>query len=180
MKPNDSLEIRKEMVVMHEEYIGRLNDAMKNDQFVEASWLCYAIFEQRINRLIDKFLYKCPKKQRVNGTSVSISVRIICLEKLIRLDYGGFSTYDVTLLPEIKRWCKTRNELVHGLVSLDHYQNYDEEFKRLAESGQPLVNRLYKENRKFRKWFMETDELAPFPYEGCRNDNQCIKQSLRK
>lgn len=176
MKPHESLEVRKEMVDMHAAYLQRLDAAMKNEQYVEASWLCYAIFEQRINRLVVKYLDKCPLPTKKGSVPIAISTRIRCIENLIKHNYGGFAEYDKTLLPDIKNWCHIRNTLVHGLIGLDKYKKYDEEFENLAKKGQPLVKRIYSENEKYRIWFMGTDKLPDFPEYKCKCKTRCIKE----
>ena len=61
-----------------------------------------------------------------------------------------FQYYDKKMVQEIKKWCKSRNRLVYGLVRLDLYGKYDQMFKGLAIAGEPLVERIYNENTKFR------------------------------
>lgn len=178
MKQRESLEIRKEMVEMHEAYLDRLKTAMDTKQFVEATWICYAIYEQRINRIIEKILPKCPiETPRTSNNSASISTRIKCLEKLISKSYGGLAKFDLSLLNDISAWCDDRNRLVHDLVNLDEYNRFDADFETLAKQGVPLVNRIYEEGTKFRQWFVAADSLPDFPTKHkCRcKKEQCIK-----
>lgn len=178
MKQRESIEIRKEMVEMHETYLDRLKTAMDTKQFVEATWICYAIYEQRINRIIEKILPKCPiEAPRTSNNSASISTRIKCLEKLISKSYGGLAKFDLSLLEDISTWCDDRNSLVHDLVNLDEYKRFDADFEALAKRGVPLVNRIYEEGTKFRRWFVAADSLPAFPVKHkCRcKKEQCIK-----
>lgn len=64
MKRIDNYNIRHEMVDMHNTYIDNLNKAFINKNYIETSWICYSIFEQRINRLIEKNIQYCPKKKK--------------------------------------------------------------------------------------------------------------------
>lgn len=153
MKEKDSYTMRLEMAHMHDDFLARLDKAMENKEYVEASWLCYAIFEQRIARMMEKHITKCPKQKRQDNKSpVGISTKLLCLQKLCKIEYGAYVDVDRNVLKEIADWCKSRNQLVHGLVSLEHYKKYDTEFKSLAEAGAPLVKKLYSEASKVREW----------------------------
>ena len=169
MKSAESYEARLEMAHMHDSFIERLNNAMKEQRYVEASWLCYAIFEQRVSRLILKHISKCPKQpKKKNSAPVSISTKIACLKTLSKEKYGGYSVFDCQMLSEIEEWCRSRNCLVHGLVSLEHYKKYDVEFEALAKAGAPLVERLYEESTKLRKWWYSEEEFGDFPEFKCK------------
>lgn len=171
----ETLEVRREMAEMHDKFLDNLETAMKKKQYIEASWLCYAIFEQRIERIIEKHVKKCPKgKRQKEEKPVSISTKLLCLKKLCKQKYGPYADFDKILLTDIKSWCNLRNDLIHGLVSLEHYRKYDKEFKELALSGEPLVKRLYKEATKVREWCREGHQLGKFPEMKCRCGHRCV------
>lgn len=173
MRPKESYEVRQEMVKMHDRYLENLYEAIRNEEYVEAVWLCYAIIEQRVSRLIMKHIDMCPmKKREKDAPPVSISTRIHCIEKLIENKYGGYAQMDWTLFDDMKKWCDRRNTLVHGLVSLEHYKKYDEEFKMLAKDGVPIIKKLYEESNEYRKWYYASDKLDEFPRFKCK----CTKQ----
>ena len=175
MKPSEPYEVRLEMAEMHDTFLTNLNQAMKKKRYIEASWLCYAIFEQRTERLIRKHLIKCPKGKRGKDEKpVGISTKLVCLKKLCKAKYGPYSEFDKDLLTEISAWCKQRNELIHGLVSLEHYRKYDKEVEDLAISGAPLVGRLYKEAAKVREWCRGDHQFEKFPVIKCRCAHRCI------
>lgn len=167
MKQRESYEIRLEMARMHDTYIEDLHEAMKEARYVEASWLCYAIIEQRVTRLILKHLDNCPLEKKKKDVPVSISTRLSCIKTLIENEYGGYAQMDKALFEEIEKWCKDRNELVHGLVSLEHYKHYDKEFEKLAKDGTPIVEKLYKEITKFREWYYRDGVFGDFPKFKC-------------
>lgn len=175
MKPQESLEIRKEMVLMHNEYLDRLESALEKENYIEASWLCYAIFEQRINRLIQKYIIKCSKQERNNNSTAAISTKIKCLKKAVENKYAGFDVYDLDLLDNILTWCRVRNSLVHDLVSLNKYKSFDAEFKKLAIEAKPLVKKIYEENTKHRQWYMEAETIEHMSFKGCENGYKCMK-----
>lgn len=175
MKQKESYSVRLEMAHMHDSFLERLESAMEEDQYVEASWLCYAIFEQRIARIISKHILKCPKGKRgENEKPVGIATKILCLKKLTKLEYGPYRDFDGELLNKIDKWCKKRNTLIHGLVSLEHYKKYDTEFRELASTGVPLVKQLYQEASKIREWCRDDNSFEKFPEIKCRCEHRCI------
>lgn len=175
MQPKESLEERTEMAHMHDEFLIRLDESMKHKQYVETSWLCYSIFEQRINRLILKQISRCPRPPRVNGVPVAISTRINCLKELCIHRYGGYGEFDYDLLCKIDTWCKERNALVHDLITVSKYKQFDALFESLAIEGYPLVKRLYGEATKIRNWWTKTKELDDFPEFKCKcKKKRCI------
>lgn len=176
MKQKESYLLRCEMAEMHDKFLDNLKSAMEEAQYIEASWLCYAIFEQRIGRIIEKHLVKCPKGRRGRKEKpVSISTKLLCLEKLCKLKYGPYAEFDKKLLTDISVWCRQRNTLIHGLVSLEHYKKYDKEFENLALSGAPLVAQLYKEATKVCEWCRDKNhQFEKFPEIQCRCKHRCI------
>lgn len=179
MNAKEEYKVRLEMSKMHEEFIERMSNSYDNNYYVESVWYCYAIFEQRISRLISKYIDKCPLPDCTDDKSAAISTRITCLEKLIKAKYGSFDSFNSNLLIQIKQWCCDRNELVHGLISLKHYKQYDEEFKELAKRGVPLVFELYDACTDFRnKWYLSDNPINEFPNKNCKcNKRKCINPS---
>lgn len=174
MFANENLKTRKEMVKMHDEYLKRLDEAINNNRYIEASWLCYAIIEQRVSRLILKNLKNCKKNKRTKDNTASIKVRLNCIINLIKKNYNNLGQLDIELFQKIKKWCELRNDLTHDLVSLDKYKCYDDEFKKLASDGYNLIKELYKESSKYRNlWYHADGCLEAFP-ESCKSKQQCI------
>lgn len=177
MKAKESYEIRLQMAKMHDEFIQHMSDAYDRHRYIETCWYCYAIIEQRINRLISKYIDKCMlAKERVDNKSVAISTRIICIKKLITVKYYGFDMFEVDLMDRITAWCDKRNDLVHGLVSLDHYREFDNEFEDLAVKGVPLVFELYEACSDYRdQWYQATEPDSKFPIKNCKcKKKKCI------
>lgn len=176
MKPKEPIETRREMAIMHTDLQQALNEAQSSKNYVEVVWLCYAIFEQRIIRMIEKHVSQCPKLKRQNKIPVGISTRNTCIKRLIKEKYGGYSALDYQLFEEIGQWCDRRNILVHSLVNLNTYKHYDDEFKALARSGPTLVDRLYVEAGKLRSWSYSHD-FECFPDIKCRcRRERCIHE----
>lgn len=169
--------VRLQMAEMHEEFIERMSEAYDNHYYVETVWYCYAIFEQRICRLISKYIDKCTLyPERTDDKTAAISTRIACLKKVITAQYGVFYIVDISLLDHISKWCDDRNVLVHRLISLKHYKKYDEEFKNLADAGVPLVFELYDVCTNLREqWYRMDEPKTPFPVTKCKcNKKKCI------
>lgn len=181
MKAKEEYAIRLQMAEMHEEFIDKMSNAYDNKHYVETVWYCYAIFEQRINRLISKYIEKCTlSPERTDDKSANISTRITCLKKVINAKYGVFCLLDVNLLEQISKWCEGRNALVHGLISFKHYKKYDEEFENLAKLGVPLVFELYDACTDFRnKWYKSNEPTEPFPVTKCKcKSKKCINEKI--
>ena len=165
------------MAEMHDAFIDRLSESYDNEHYVESVWYCYAIFEQRINRLIIKCIDKCPvQKERSDKRTVAISTRIGCIKDLISAEYGAFEVIDISLMDRLLNWCNRRNELVHHLLSFDHYKSFDVEFRQLAHDGIPLVFELYDACTDFRNTWYRIDETEKgFPKKSCRcTKNKCL------
>lgn len=177
MKAKEEYEVRAKMAEMHEDFIEKMSEAYDNGFYIETVWYCYAIIEQRVNRLIAKYIERCticPK--RTDDKSASISTRIVCLKKLINAKYGAYDILSTEIFERISDWCEKRNDLVHGLVSFKHYRKYDEEFKELAELGVPLIFELYDVCTDFRNhWYEMEAPTEEFPIKTCKcNKKQCI------
>nr|WP_308519774.1 hypothetical protein [uncultured Stomatobaculum sp.] len=88
MKAKEDYKTRLEMVQMHKEFIEKMDDAFEKRRYVETVWYCYAIFEQRISRLIAKYLDRFPVPyDRTDNKSAAISTRIKCIKNLIDARY---------------------------------------------------------------------------------------------
>lgn len=170
MEAKEDYSVRLQMAEMHDEFIERLSKAYNNERYIEAVWYCYAIFEQRINRLIAKYIDKCNcTADRTDKKSIAISTRITCIKKVIKADYCAFGLLNEDIFKYISEWCDSRNDLVHGLISLNHYRRFDDEFKELAERGVPLVHELYKECSALRnQWYLIDEPEDTFPVTKCR------------
>lgn len=169
MKPREDYETRTKMAEMHDIYQERLRMAYEQQNYVETVWLCYAIFEQRVNRLIAKYIDQCPKKERDNDKTAAITTRMNCIKRLVKEKYGAFDGFDISVIKRVEQWCRVRNDLVHGLVELKHYKKYDKEFEALAKAGVPLVQELYDACTELRnQWYCMDEESAEFPAEKCK------------
>lgn len=170
MQAQDSYEDRLKMVEMHDDVLKRIESAIKKKQSIEACWLCYACFESRISRSLEKLSVNCTKRNCYQNHRVGIVTRIECLKRLCNLRYAGSEHFDKQLLGNIRGWCKDRNKLVHALVTLNNYSGMDKKFLELAKRGKPLVEKLYKQTTAFRNEYYEIETMPVFPEDA---ENKC-------
>lgn len=148
---------------MHDDVLSRISMAIESKRSIEACWLCYACFESRITRTLEKVSGCCPKRACVQNQKVGIITRIDCLKRLKKIGYAGAEHFDSQLLGQIKKWCLERNTLVHALITLSNYYDMDDKFLQLAIKGKPLVDQLYFQTTNFRNEYYRIAKLPMFP-----------------
>ena len=179
MNPKESLEIRKQMAEMHASVLKRIEDSYKNKQFIEVCWLCYACFESRVNRVLMKICTGCTKESRKDNRKIGITTKLECYVRLIKSGYPPLKEENVDLINTVKGWCKERNDLIHGMVSLEYYNDADKRFESLAKRGKTLVSRMYSLGKDVREYYYTVDEIPLFPDEivkKCSLNYKCIKE----
>lgn len=160
---------------MHNFFITKINDAMKEGRFIEASWLIYSCLENRYFRTVEKIKSQCKYsngKCKKASNDLALKTKIKCVEWLsgdphCTCFYDNFPT---ELLEKTKRWVKNRNTLMHNLLQLDYYEDMDTEFKTIATTGKELLEQTYTCCTKFRKDFYAESYIFEFPtaaMEGC-------------
>ena len=173
MQPKESLEKRTEMAHMHDDVLKRINKAITGKSYIEACWLCYACFESRVSRIMEKIFGECDKPDRTTDRHIGISTKIECLTRLAREGYLNMDKKDVDTLNSIKSWCKRRNILIHGLVTIEKYDASEKEFKELARGGKTLVTRAYEIAKNIREQYYEAERFPAFSEQVC---NRCRLQ----
>lgn len=179
MKPLDAYDDLIAMAQMHDEVLCRIREAYGQGNYIECCWLCYACFESRVNRTMEKICPSCTKPPRLDGRHIGISTKLACLNRLRQSGYPLFDGADLTEVIDIKAWCKERNKLIHELVSLNRYEKSDYEFKNLAKRGVDLVERLYSSITTVRNNFYESDVIPAFEegvVDKCNLKSRCIKE----
>ena len=179
MQPRESIEIRRAMAEMHNSVLKRIDLAYKNNQYIEVCWLCYACFESRVNRVLSKICEGCTKEKRTDNRHIGITTKLNCYVNLIKSNYPPLSKEDYQLMHTVKGWCKERNNLIHGMVSLEYYNDADKKFKHLAERGIALVKRMYSFSTEVRNYFYQADEIPIFDesvIKKCRLEKKCLKE----
>lgn len=170
MKAQDSYEDRIKMAEMHDDVLKRIDEAIKKKRSIEACWLCYACFENRITRTLEKVSVNCSKNKCSQNPRVGITTRIECLKRLRKAGYPGVEEFDVKLLNSIEKWCRERNTMVHDLINLKNYIGLDYRFLKLAEKGKPLLEELYQKTTQFRNKYYEMESMPALPQE---TENRC-------
>ena len=179
MEPKESLEIRQQMAEMHDAVLERINNAYKNNQYIEVCWLCYACFESRVNRILLKINSGCIKSKRKSNRKVGITTKLNCYACLIKNEYPPLQNENRELINTVKGWCKERNNLINGLVTLEYYNDADKQFKSLAKRGKDLVNRMYLLGKDVREYYYSAEEIPLFPEDAlnkCKLLYKCIKE----
>ena len=177
MEPKESIEIRKQMAEMHDNVLKRINIAYENKQYIEVCWLCYACFESRVNRVLEKICSGCSKEKRTKKHHVGITTKLSCYARLIKNKYPPLQKEDYQLINTVKGWCKERNDLIHGMVSLEFYNDADKKFANLATRGITLVKRMYSLSTEVREYYYRADSIPPFNEEAvsvCKLKYRCI------
>ena len=179
MQPSNSYEELIAMVDMHDDVLKRVETAYSNENYIECCWLCYACFESRVNRTMEKLCPSCTKPNRSDGRHIGISTKLACLNRLRRSGYELFDGANLAVVTNINAWCKERNKLIHELVSLGRYEQSNYEFKNLAKRGVSLVKRIYDSISLVRINYYNSNALPPFDesvVKTCKLKTKCIER----
>lgn len=177
MKPKESIETRRKMAEMHQSVLDRINSSYEEKKYIEVCWLCYACFESRVNRVLDKICIGCTKKARTQKRYIGIGTKLECYVRLIKNNYPPLQKEDLNLLRTVKGWCKERNTLIHGMVSLDYYNDADKQFQSLAKRGVTLVQRMYALGTDVRDYYYQAETIPPFDektLQACKLEYKCL------
>ncbi len=179
MEPQESLEIRKRMAEMHESVLKRIDNAYSKKQFIEVCWLCYACFESRVNRVLLKICSGCSKTKRNDNRKIGITTKLECYACLIKNGFPPLQKENIDLINTVKGWCKERNDLIHGMVSLEYYNDADKRFENLAKRGKELVKRMYALGTDVREYYYNVEEIPLFPenvVNRCKLNYKCMRE----
>ena len=179
MNPKEPLNERQQMAEMHDAVIQRIDKAYKEKRYIEVCWLCYACFENRVNRVLVKICSGCPKTKRKDSRHVGITTKIECYIRLIKSGYPPVKDEDYEMLNTVKGWCSERNDLIHGMISLDLYNDADKKFANLAKRGRTLVKRMYAFGTDVREYYYNTNDIPAFDFtvsSHCRLKYKCIRE----
>lgn len=176
MESTEKMEERLERVDMHNFFLQKIDKALEEQRYIEASWLIYACMENRFFRTLQKYKNQCKyctgkSKCKKSGNNLAISTKIACIQRLAEYNVSCVSeSFTMELLGEAQCWVKKRNTLMHDLLSLDSYKNMDESFKQSAILGKDILDKLYSSCTSFRAKFYADDYTFVFPneaMEGC-------------
>lgn len=177
MDSTESLEERMLRVDMHDYFLSRINRAIEDCNYIEASWLIYSCFENRYYRTIQKYREYCKycrsksKCNKKNRNDLALATKIKCVRRLYENNVLCIiDSFRYNLFKETLEWIDKRNKLMHELLSLDYYQDTDLRFKESANNGLILLNETYKCCTEFRRLFYSDGYEFVFPteaMEGC-------------
>lgn len=167
MKSTEDKEKRIEMVQMHDYFLEKINCAIEEERYIEASWLIYACMENRFFRTLLKFRKQCKYckgKCASNKNELAISTKNACLVHLAQADVTAIAdNFSLELLENIRIWVKDRNNLMHKLLGVDSYATTDIAFEKSAKDGKVLLDQLYSSCTKFRASFYADGYEFVFP-----------------
>ena len=138
----------------YEEGIARIDDALNKEFWLEASWITYAMFEDRCNSLLDKSggAISNPK-----SSFVSINKKITELQNRASTDQFLKQVSNLpTLLKELHNWKENRNPIMHNLIDVPEdwiIINFNAE--NLAKDGRDLLGRFAAAAMKVRKKYVK-------------------------
>lgn len=130
----------------YSELLSRMDDAIEHEFYLEASWISYAIIEDRLLSILkesggghDKFKMLGPKLGEVNKRM---------LDTLnMRKAFSG------PLLLDLDRWKNERNLLMHTMASESKTTNeLDDDSKKLALDGRQIARDLCAACRRYKKF----------------------------
>lgn len=180
MTPSESLELRTQMAEMHDSVLKRIEKAYRDKQYIEVCWLCYACFESRINRSLMKLCTGCNKPERTDSRHIGITTKLECFIRLIKCNYPPLSDANAEYINSVKSWCKQRNMLIHGMVTLNYYNDADKKFKELAGQGRTLIKKMYILGTNVREYYYSALEIPAFDEsvsKRCPLKCKCIKDN---
>lgn len=181
MDSTEDIVIRLEMRDMHEFFLDKIRGAVNQDNYFEAAWLEYACLENRYFRVLNKYKKSCmycKGKCKSNKNELALRTKIRCVLRLLDAGVKCVSeSFSQELITNTLSWVKKRNNLMHGLLALETYQDsFDHAFRELASEGSELVIQTYEACTKFRAIYYQDGYVFCFPEE-CMEKCACNTQS---
>jgi hypothetical protein len=138
----------------YKEGIARIDDALDKEFWLEASWITYAMFEDRCNSLLDKS--GGPITPPSNGF-ISINRKIKELKNRASTNQLlNLVSHLPSLLQELYDWKEDRNPIMHNLVALPkEWSVINTDTEKLAKDGRELLGRFAAAAMKVRKKYVK-------------------------
>lgn len=127
--------------IRFEDLIARADFALDNEFYLESSWICYSIIEERLISIFSKIGITLNRRQKMD----------YCLKKIniMRSDNVLIDKYfSVVLIENLDDWRDRRNKIMHDLAK---EEIAFEEFESLAKEGRTLLGSLATQIMKFKK-----------------------------
>ena len=122
----------------YKKMLKRFLDAKKAGYYLEASWIAYANFEDRIYSVLDK-TGGIPLNNR--GIPISIHHRLVLLKRRRNSDPKlKRAFYDENIIDDVMNWKNRRNPLMHSLMKTPRkIEDVNNELKSLAEDSESIL-----------------------------------------
>ena len=176
MKSTEAKESRLKRVDMHDFFLNRIDEAMNEKRFIEASWLIYSCFENRYFRTVEKIKGQCKYskgKCKSNSNNLALRTKINCIQRLAKNNCACFrDSFRDELFMDTLKWIKERNRLMHNLLQLENYENMDQQFADNSKEGLRLLKETYNSCTSFREKFYMYSYKFVFP-EVAMEECQC-------
>ncbi len=119
----------------------RLNKALKNEFYLEAIFIEYALIEDRLKSILIS-------ANRFKPNLMSLSRKMSEVKRYHQLKTSSLShCLTLEILDLIKLWSLKRNQLIHALAA----NNFDDDtIKEIATEGIELVRQISKSAQKFK------------------------------
>lgn len=181
MKSTENMKNRLKRVDMHEFFLNKIDIAIKEKRYIEASWLIYSCLENRYFRTVEKIKNQCiysNGKCKKSNNELALRTKVTCIERLSKIGCECFRiSFPVDLMERTKKWIKKRNKLIHDLLQLDYYENMDKDFENISTEGMQILNETYESCTKFRKKFYDENYTFIFPTEAMEKCS-CNKKKI--
>lgn len=133
----------------YKELFERAENAIKEEYYLEASWIISTIIEDRLISL----LKQSGGHLKPNGQEIRmIGPKIIELEDRINANHQQIIsvTYG-NILDDVKIWKNNRNDLMHALAENGSYDDFFKDIYLLANNGITIAKKLATRARKLKK-----------------------------
>lgn len=158
---------------LYEGLIKHMHNAMEEGFFLEASWLAYAILEDRTKRILEvsgarlgnkeKLVEKAKRLRKLAEDSEVLAVYLNddVAPKLSDQDKKAGKPLPIALLDRLDPWRIKRNALVHKVADgTIEYEDAAEQVEQLASEGVELAVKFAKVGRQVKKHAKRAKEQA--------------------
>ncbi len=175
MKSTEKKEERLKRVDMHDFFLQKIEDAMQEERYIEASWLIYSCFENRYFRTVEKVKKECRYSKgrcKKPKNEMALATKVRCIQHLAEANCECFrKAFADELFNQTLIWIKKRNNLMHNLLQLEEYEDMYNQFKESSEEGFTLLQETYKSCTEFRKIYYSDNYVFEFPEEAMEKCN---------
>jgi len=140
-----------------------MQEAIAAEFYLEASWIAYAILE---DRLIAAMLSTGGATDKKGKPVKMMGPKITILKKRRQRDKLLDVNFPQSWLDDLTRWTDRRNKLMHTMADATvNFARLQRDAKKLAITGDPLVFDACRQTRRLRKHRHQVSiPKKPFPY----------------